>query len=92
MIANPFIALTGTGTREDIESCFKPIVPALRNLHRFVQLMFIGENVVDRGLETFKREIAMKLDHSAPSWNRVGPIDLNLVVALPIERHGRYHE
>ena len=48
MIANPFIALTGTVAREDIESCFKPIVPALGNLDRFVQLMFIGKNAVDR--------------------------------------------
>lgn len=90
VVTNPLVALMRTHAREDIKSRLKPISPALSNLHRFVQLMLVGKDPVDRRLKTFKRVIAMKLNHRSPWSDCVRSVDLNLVVALRMERQRSY--
>src|SRR5208337_1188486 len=90
VITNPLVALVRAVAREDVQSRFKPVRPTLGNLNRFVGLMFIRKNALVNGLETFKGEVTVQLDHSAAGRHRVGSIDLNLVVALRIERQRSY--
>ena len=83
MIAHPLIALSvWTRARENIKSGLKPIVPALRDLHRLVFLMIGRISSVGRRLAAFGREVAVQLDHRVAGGHGFRTVNLHFVIAL----------
>src|ERR1700678_2774870 len=69
MVADPLPAHPGIRTGEDVETQLEPIVEAVRDFERLVQLVLRRVHTVDDGLTAFEGKVAVKLEHGGARIN-----------------------
>ena len=88
MVADPLDALAAALAGEDVEADLRPVVDALRDLDGLVLGVIGGLHAVDDVALAVGGEVGVELDHGGAGSDRVGAIDLDLVVALGAQRRG----
>src|SRR3954462_1157165 len=82
VVAYPIPAVSVARGGEDVEADFEPVVEAVSDLNSLVHGVMRGRDTVDGVLLAFHGEVGMKLDHSVVRFERLGRVDLDLVVVL----------
>jgi hypothetical protein len=68
--------------REDVEADFRPVVETLGELDRLVLLVVRGINAINGLLLALHGRIRVQFDHQGLRSDRLGPVDLDLVIGL----------
>src|SRR6185312_8371212 len=82
MVTHPVPAITRAGAGKDIKAGFKPVIPSLSNLNGFMHGMVRGTDAIHHIFFALSSPVSMKFHHGAVGLNRVGAIDLDLIVVL----------
>ncbi len=92
MRADEIQATANARAGEDVESGFKPIVEAVRDLDRLVPGVIRGQRAVVSLLRPFRGEVIVQLDHGDAARDGFRAVDLDLIVILSVDGKSREEE